>query len=357
MSVSFGQSTKKTNSNSQTDPWDVTIPGLTDLINQIGGYQNNVGPTGTQSDAFAQLEQNAGQGNPYEGQIGNLAANLFGADSRSGQIEGAYNNLYNQLNPTASGANLDPSTNPYTSQMLQNNADAIQQRVNGMFAGAGRDLSGKNQQSLAKGISEGTIPALFSQYNQNVSNQMGAANQLFNAGSGAATSEQGLDTSALNTQQQGVPAAQAAIDAQNYGPNTLLQLEQQQKQLPAQDIGTWETLLGTLAQLGQQQQGTSKTNGSSWGGGIDLGTALGTLLTGSDENIKENKQEVGKLANGTPIYKFNYKNDPKKKTQIGVMAQDVEDDNPDAVADIGGVKFVDYDKATASSARKMKKGR
>src|SRR5690606_29930360 len=38
------------------------------------------------------------------------------------------------------------------------------------------------------------------------------------------------------------------------------------------------------------------------------------------------------------------KGDPK--TQIGVMAQDVEKDNPDAVSEFGGIKMVDYNQAT-----------
>ncbi len=68
----------------------------------------------------------------------------------------------------------------------------------------------------------------------------------------------------------------------------------------------------------------------------------------SDERTKENKQVVGELDNGLPIYKFNYKGD--NKTQIGVMAQDVEKDNPSAVKEIGGIKMVDYNKATKKYA-------
>ena len=36
MGVSFGKSTKKTNSSQETDPWDVTVQPLTNLVGQIG---------------------------------------------------------------------------------------------------------------------------------------------------------------------------------------------------------------------------------------------------------------------------------------------------------------------------------
>lgn len=359
MSLSFGSSSKKTKTNQQTDPWEPTIPGLTELIGQIGDYQGNVGSTAGQEEAFKALFQNASQGNPFTEQIGQLSADLFGGvDSRSGQIEDAYNKLYDQMGGIAAGNNLDVNENPYIQKMLQNNNQDIQNRVNSMFAGAGRDLSGKNVESLARGISEGTVPALFNQYNLERANQANAANALFGAGSGAAQAEQGLDLAALNNRLQGIPTAQAYLDAQNYGPNTQLQLEQQQKQLPIEDLGRLEALLGPLAQLGQQMQGVSSTKGTSMGLGIsNLFGGLGSLLTGSDERMKDDKEEIGKLADGTPIYRFTYKDDPNDKTHIGVMAQDVEEDTPGAVYSLGGMKAVDLKRATDKAARMQKKKR
>ena len=56
-------------------------------------------------------------------------------------------------------------------------ADTTQQ-VNGMFAGAGRDFSGMNMQTLARGIMQGQAPVVAQQYNQDKQNQIGAANAL-----------------------------------------------------------------------------------------------------------------------------------------------------------------------------------
>lgn len=64
----------------------------------------------------------------------------------------------------------------------------------------------------------------------------------------------------------------------------------------------------------------------------------------SDERLKEDIEPVGELYDGTNIYKFRYKWDDTPR--IGLMAQEVERNNPDAVTEIGGYKAVDYGKAT-----------
>ena len=72
--------------------------------------------------------------------------------------------------------------------------------------------------------------------------------------------------------------------------------------------------------------------------------AAGTYLAlSSDIRVKENISQVGLLDNGLPVYLFNYKGN--KTPQIGLMAQDVEKVNKDAVAEIDGIKRVYYGKA------------
>lgn len=85
-----------------------------------------------------------------------------------------------------------------------------------------------------------------------------------------------------------------------------------------------------------------------------IGSALAFLpLLFSDERMKENKEVVGEMFDGTPIYKYNYKGDPSQTTQMGVMAQDIEGRYPDAVHKTAdGIRMVDYDAATANAADK-----
>jgi hypothetical protein len=67
----------------------------------------------------------------------------------------------------------------------------------------------------------------------------------------------------------------------------------------------------------------------------------------SDMRLKEDIAPVGRLFDGTPVYRYRYKGAPAY--HIGLMAQDVERCTPGAVIEIGGYKAVDYRAATEAS--------
>ncbi|MCS3725507.1 tail fiber domain-containing protein [Bradyrhizobium betae] len=90
----------------------------------------------------------------------------------------------------------------------------------------------------------------------------------------------------------------------------------------------------------------NQANQNQWNALSGLGTAALSIF--SDERLKEFIEPVGELYDGTNVYRYNYKGDPVPR--IGVMAQEVEKVNPDAVIDIGGFKAVRYDKATERAA-------
>lgn len=92
----------------------------------------------------------------------------------------------------------------------------------------------------------------------------------------------------------------------------------------------WESILGQGAQ------------GVGQGAGEAGMTALLAALA-SDIRVKENISQVGTLDNGLPVYLFNYKG--SQTPQIGLMAQDVEQVNEEAVVEINGIKHVYYAKA------------
>lgn len=83
-------------------------------------------------------------------------------------------------------------------------------------------------------------------------------------------------------------------------------------------------------------------------GGIGSGLAQGIGAAGgaaaffSDKRLKTDIKKVGKTNDGLPVYTYKYKGDDK--TQMGVMAQDVEKKNPSAVKTIDGFKAVNYSK-------------
>ena len=75
-------------------------------------------------------------------------------------------------------------------------------------------------------------------------------------------------------------------------------------------------------------------------------SSIGSLLAMymmSDERLKDDHGVIGHTNDGVPIHIYNYKGDPTPT--IGVMAQELEQINPDAVATHpSGYKMVRYDK-------------
>ncbi len=83
--------------------------------------------------------------------------------------------------------------------------------------------------------------------------------------------------------------------------------------------------------------------GQLWGA---LGNAAGTaasMYKMSDRRVKADIKKVGKLDDGTKVYRYRYKGSPMM--ELGVMAQEVEKTRPEAVAETdGGIKMVNYGK-------------
>jgi hypothetical protein len=74
--------------------------------------------------------------------------------------------------------------------------------------------------------------------------------------------------------------------------------------------------------------------------GVGSAAAAAIPFMMSDKRLKTDIEKVGKTDAGLPIYTYKYKGD--SKTQMGVMAQDVEKKTPKAVKEVGGFKAVNY---------------
>jgi len=93
--------------------------------------------------------------------------------------------------------------------------------------------------------------------------------------------------------------------------------------------------------------------GGGGGGGFNPLSLVGpavSLLSFSDKNLKHNIQEVGRTFDGQPIYKFRYKGEDSY--QIGLIAQNVEKQHPNAVSKSHGLKLVNYKTATDDAAHR-----
>ena len=75
--------------------------------------------------------------------------------------------------------------------------------------------------------------------------------------------------------------------------------------------------------------------------GLNFLANLAGLAISSDEELKEDIIEVGRLYNGLPVYLYHYRND--NIPRLGLLAQQVSKVNPEAVfVDDSGYLKVNY---------------
>ena len=349
-----GQSSSTQTQQSQTAPWEAAQPMLQGILGQLNPLIQNSGLTPTESGAISQLSANAAQGNPYASQISSFAGNMLnggGANAQAPNLQSGLSTLQSQLTPYANGSMV--GNNPALAAQLAQIQTDVGNSVNSQFAAAGRDMSGANQMAYGRGVAAGEAPVIAGQYNQDVANQLSAANSLYGAQNSTSGLLSGLSQQALANRQQGVASSQDALNAQNYAPQQQLALAQLAQSIPAQNLGLLAQIGVPIAQLGQQTNGTT-TGTQQMSGAQQFNTIAGGIgnlfkFTPSDMRLKEDIVPVGVLFDGTPVYGFRYKGAPAY--HIGLMAQDVEKITPEAVIEVNGYKAVDYRVATEASRR------
>ena len=198
--------------------------------------------------------------------------------------------------------------------------------------------------------------------------RLGALSNLVSGGVGASNAGVGAYNGAVNALNSSVQQQAGLYNMANNAAQNLYQAQQAPltNQYQQWQFGTngpfaalnnyWNIVGGQMygnqsqnqsqsqSQMQGNSSGTTTTNPSllsSIGGGIGI---LGSLF--SDERGKFDARPIGKLDDGQTVYRFRYKHDPLT-VHIGLMAQEVEKRKPHAVAEVGGLKFVNYDLATA----------
>lgn len=263
-----GQSTSTQTVQSQSAPWAAAQPALQAMLGQINTGLNNTGLTSAESSALDTLKNNAAAGNPYAGQIAGYAQSLLnggGATAQSGNVQDNLTSYRDRLTPYANGSMV--GSNPALMAQLAQIRSDVGDSVNSQFAAAGRDFSGANLMAYGRGVAAAEAPVIAAQYNQDVANQLAAAGALYNAGNTTANTLTQMQQSDLANRGQGVAAAQAALDAQNYGANATLAAEAQRRGIPVQALGLLAQIGVPIAQLGTQ--GNSTTTGTQQKSGAD----------------------------------------------------------------------------------------
>lgn len=280
-----GSSQQTTQSTSQTSPYAPAKGALDNILGQLGGQASNAGLTPTENSALNTLQNNASAGNPYAGAIGNVATNLLnggGAKANDGNISANLANYQSMLASYANGSMVGKNS------ALQDQLDQVRQdvgnQVNSQFAAAGRDGSAANLQALGRGIAQGTAPVIAAQYNQDVANQLNAANSLYGAGNATYGLLNQSQQAANANAQAGASVGSAALDAKNWGANQQLSAEAQRRGIPIQNLSTLLGAISPVAQAFGTQTGNSTTN---------------SQMSGADQFLKI-MSGIGQLGNLRP---------------------------------------------------------
>jgi len=275
-----GTSSQQTTTSSQTSPWAPAQGTLTGILGAIGGINPNL--TGPQSNAIQGLENNAGfLGNFAPGASG-IATNLMsggGASATTPMINSAYEQYQKTLAPFTNPANLNPYNTPgFGDALAANNAD-ITSQINGMFAGAGRDLSGANVQTLARGLAQGQGQLIANQYNQNAANAFNAAGAAYGASNTTGGILGSLNQQALTNQQAGLDVAKTAQGFALDPYNQMLSAEAARTGIPLSVLQQIAGIATPIAGLGSQSNSTSNTESQMSGAQqfATIASGLGSL--------------------------------------------------------------------------------
>lgn len=256
--------------------------------------------------------------------------------------------LYNQF--------YSPYTRDVADTTFANMMESAAQQRSGLKGGAiqagafGGDRAGIAQAEMARQQQLGLGQTMSGIYNQGYGQAMQLAGQQAQNYGAMGQQLAGLGVGAQGSVLQGAQAQLAAGAQQQATDQAQLQADYEQwmqgQSYPYQQA----QFFANIAQgLGAGAGGTSTTTtpGPSMGSQV-LGAvgAVGSIF--SDERMKENIEAVGTLNDGQTIYRYNFKGDPK--TQIGLLAQEVETRKPDAVTEVKGLKMVDYKDATDQAA-------
>ena len=192
---------------------------------------------------------------------------------------------------------------------------------------AANQLAALGQQQYAQSLGAG----------QNLYNMgLGAGQALYGMGTGAGQAYAGLggqaEQAALNAAQSQMAAGQIQQQTDQAGKTAMYNQFLQQQGFPYQQAQFLANIaMGTGALSGST---TTTQQPSGW----------------SDRRLKENIRKVGETYDGQDIYAYNLKGE--KRTQLGLMAQDVEKHTPEAVGLSRGYKTLDYKKATDDAAKR-----
>lgn len=342
------------------------------------GSRTSVGGQGALLDA----------GRTGAGGLGTLLAGGGASQQGLGQILGNYTNSQGSRDFLQSGALLDPRTNPVLKAQISGAIRPVTENLqNNILPGIKSDFTGGNafgssRQGIAEGLAikgandtAGDIAANLQANNFNqglgallssTNNASDNANTAVGTGLGALSSGVGQGISALGTATNAGNTASlqammqnpqllqgllmpstihAGVGAQNRGAeqarlqdkSTRMTNEQLLPFMQAQDVASLAFGMPGGSATTTTAGGQSSNPFMSILGGVSM---LAPWIMASDRRAKMNIVPL-EMRGRYQWYEFEYISEPGVRVK-GVMADEVEKINPDAVRDIAGFKMVNY---------------
>lgn len=249
--------------------------------------------------------------NINQGTKGQIAQIGYDQSRRIGELLGSPVDLSND----AVEARINELASKRLNPQLQQQEDALRARLSAQGLQPGSEAWNAEMTRLGQTSNDARNQLLLTGRGQAVQEALASRNQPINEITALLTGSQVSQPSFVGTPQASVASPDyTGLVANNY--NSAMNAWGQQ-------VGAQNAMMGGLFGLA----GTLGTAGIKY----------------SDRRVKTDIEQIGSLANGLPVYSFRYVwGGPM---QVGLMAQDVEQVNPDAVIEIGGIKAVDYAKA------------
>ncbi len=281
----MGSSSSNTTQSQQstTAPGAMTGPTVQSIVSALNPLIGNSGLTSPQQTAINQLTANGVAGNPYAAAEGTNATKLLsggGATSQNPALASNLTNLTSNIGDIAS-PNYSTINSPDVQRALQAVNAGITTGVNGQFAAAGRSGSGYNQEALAQGIRNADAPIILNQANTDTANRLTAANTLYGAGNATSGAITGNNQTALGNSIAGTGAATSALNAANWGPESVIAAQNLKQSIPSQNLGLLAQIGIPLAQLNTTTNGTLNSNTTSNPSILSQIAQLGGLFSSS----------------------------------------------------------------------------
>jgi hypothetical protein len=383
-------SSQETQSSQNTTPWAPQAAALTSAFSDAQNAYGKASQATAPTDFVAQFTPDQlktfqsmlgyGSGTSTAGTTatGN-ALQTAGTNATTGALSGLANYDPTKLNNTqsisdaakqyADNQNIGAQTNAAMQQATETARDVSLPQIEQNAAITGNSNSSRTgiaqglvQRSLAENA-QNTYNSLYGQAygnglnlassnaNANNANSLGALTGAAGAGTTAANSGVNASSSAINDQGNLFNLAGAGATGEQQANQA--NLDNQQAQYSSQTQSPYAALQGLMGIIGSQNWGSNSTGTSTTtktpGAWDVISGLLGTAASAakfSDRRLKTDIKRVGTLDNGLPVYTFRYHGMPQ--VHMGLMAQDVEASNPDAVElHESGFKMVHYDKASA----------